>query len=190
MPRNREIAMSITPRKQLSLEPLPCRSPEIGRWLWALEDTRHRTLLALEGMVADTANILDWVSPTNGNSIATLLYHLAAIETSWLYEDVLQEGFPSDVAGLLPYDVRDAQDRLISMKGIALQDHLFRLQQIRARLLSVYSEMALEDFLRARSLPEYDVTPEWVLHHLMQHEGEHRGQITELRLSAERAHRG
>ncbi|MGA7731021.1 MAG: hypothetical protein WCD37_07085 [Chloroflexia bacterium] len=23
----------------------------------------------------------------------------------------------------------------------------------------------------------YDVTPEWVLHHLMQHEGEHRGHI-------------
>jgi uncharacterized damage-inducible protein DinB len=33
----------------------------------------------------------------------------------------------------------------------------------------------------------YDVTPEWVVHHLMQHEAEHRGQIGELRVAAEQA---
>jgi uncharacterized damage-inducible protein DinB len=38
-----------------------------------------------------------------------------------------------------------------------------------------------------RSLAEYDVTPEWVLHHMMQHEAEHRGQIGALRAGAEAA---
>jgi uncharacterized damage-inducible protein DinB len=35
-------------------------------------------------------------------------------------------------------------------------------------------------------LPPYDVTPEWVLHHLMQHEAEHRSQIGALRARAQR----
>ena len=50
-----------------------------------------------------------------------------------------------------------------------------------------YSAMTLERFQTARPLPEYDMTPGFVLHHLMQHEGEHRGQMSELRLYAEQA---
>jgi uncharacterized damage-inducible protein DinB len=45
--------------------------------------------------------------------------------------------------------------------------------------------MALPEFRRVRSLTHYDVTPEYVLHHLMQHEAEHRGQIGTLRARAE-----
>jgi uncharacterized damage-inducible protein DinB len=47
--------------------------------------------------------------------------------------------------------------------------------------------MHLDEFRRIRSLAEYGVTPEWVLHHLMQHEAEHRSQIGALRIAAERA---
>jgi uncharacterized damage-inducible protein DinB len=32
-----------------------------------------------------------------------------------------------------------------------------------------------------RERPDYDVTPAWVLHHLMQHEAEHRSQISGIR---------
>jgi hypothetical protein len=31
------------------------------------------------------------------------------------------------------------------------------------------------------TMPGYDVTPEWVLHPLLQHEAEHRGQISDMR---------
>ena len=36
------------------------------------------------------------------------------------------------------------------------------------------------EFTRVRSLENYDVTPAWAIHHLCQHEAEHRGQMTEL----------
>lgn len=176
--------MGIHPRLQLTIQPLACRSPEIGRWLWALEDTRHETHVALEGIEANDLNILDWVSPFSGNSIGTILYHLSAIEADWLYIEVLQADFPPEIVGLLPYNIRDNQHRLMNVKGVVLPDHLHRLQEIRSKLLSAYSEMTLKEFRRIRRLPEYDVNPEWVLHHLMQHEGEHRGQISELRLNA------
>jgi uncharacterized damage-inducible protein DinB len=42
-------------------------------------------------------------------------------------------------------------------------------------------------FRRVRRLSDCDVTPEWVIHHLMQHEAEHRGEIAALRAEAERA---
>ena len=45
--------------------------------------------------------------------------------------------------------------------------------------------MSLEEFHRPRKLDQYNVTPEWVIHHLIQHEAEHRGQIGELRKIAE-----
>ena len=174
-------------RKQLILPPLPCRSAEIGRWLSALEETRSRTRAALEGIEADALKIIDWVSPVSGNSIGLILYHLAAIEASWLYEEVLQEEFPADIEALLPHDVRDGQGHLTPVKGISLQDHWNRLEGVRTKLLIAYSDMTLERFHTARPMPEYDVTPAFVLHHLMQHEGEHRGQMSELRLHAEQA---
>jgi uncharacterized damage-inducible protein DinB len=37
--------------------------------------------------------------------------------------------------------------------------------------------MTDDEFSRPRSLPAYDVSPAWVLHHLAQHEAEHRGEI-------------
>jgi len=45
--------------------------------------------------------------------------------------------------------------------------------------------MSLEEFRRPRSFPQYRVTAEWVLHQLIQHEVEHRGQIQLLRSLAE-----
>lgn len=37
--------------------------------------------------------------------------------------------------------------------------------------------MTAADFHRARRLPQYEVSPAWVLHHLAQHEAEHRGEL-------------
>jgi hypothetical protein len=48
-------------------------------------------------------------------------------------------------------------------------------------LLDAYRRMDLAEFRRVRSLEDYDVTPEYVLHHLMQHEAEHHSQIGALR---------
>ncbi len=177
--------MSLVHKKQHIVQALPCQSPEVGRWLWALEDARRRTHIALEGLPADTPDIVDWTFPGEGNSIGTILYHLAAIEASWLYDEVLQQDFPPEVQALFPHDVRDDQGKLSSVKGINLDEYLDRLDKIRARVLTTFREMSLEEFRRPRSFPEYDVTPEWVLHHLMQHEAEHRGQIADLRMAAQ-----
>ena len=177
--------MSAEGRRRLVVEVPPGGESEIGRWLWALEDSRHRTLEVLDGIGRAA---LDWTPDDGSDSIGTLLHHIAAIEIDWLYAEVL-EGRPWSAAmeTLFAIDVRDKQGRLSAVRGVPLEEHLGRLDFARDQLLQVYRAMSLADFRRPRSLPQYDVTPEWVLHHLMQHEAEHRGQLAALRAGAERA---
>ena len=167
------------------IEVLPGYDREVGRWLWALEDARRRTKEALAGIAPD---VVDWAPPDGGNSIGTILYHLALIEADWLYVEVLgHESYPDAVVASLPHEDRDERGRLTRLQGVGLDAYVGRLDAIRDRLLAAFREMSLAEFRRLRHLPDYDVTPEWVVHHLMQHEAEHRGQIGMLRELAERA---
>jgi hypothetical protein len=69
-----------------TLHSLPGYRGEIGVWMWCLEDARRRTLDNLRG--ASQAE-LDWQADAAANTIGSLLYHMAAIETSYVFEDVL-----------------------------------------------------------------------------------------------------
>ncbi|HEY1016219.1 MAG TPA: DinB family protein [Herpetosiphonaceae bacterium] len=157
---------------------------EVGRWLWALEDARRRT----EEVLADLSDeATAWQPPDGESNISTVLYHLALIEADWLYAEVLEQDYPADVMALLPLNHRDSQGHLTDAPGFSLADHRARLAEIRRRVLAQFRPMSREEFRRPRQLPGYDVTPEWVLHHLMQHEAEHRSQIGSLKIAAGRA---
>jgi uncharacterized damage-inducible protein DinB len=85
-----------------------------------------------------------------------------------------------------PVDVRDEAGRLSHVSGETIADHLERLGAVREQALRIYGEMDLPDFRRARDRGEYQVSPEWVLHHLIQHESEHRMEISLNRARLER----
>jgi uncharacterized damage-inducible protein DinB len=173
--------------KQRIAEPVPANEPAIGRWLWALEDTRRRTRATLAGIAQET---LDWAPPQGGNGIGTLLYHIALIEADYLYIDVLELAtYPAEVLALFPYPAHDEDRRLTVPPPTSLAEHLQRLDFVRERVLAIFRTMTLDDFLRPRTIPGYgyQITPEWTLHHLMQHEAEHRGEIATFRDQAERA---
>ena len=128
---------------------------------------------------------VDWCATERDNRIGTLLYHIAAIELDWLYVEVLEQEFPADLDALFPYDVRDAQGRLSIITGVSLEEHLRRLDTVRAALMATFHTMSLEEFRCPRQFPDYNVTPEWVLYHLIEHETAHRGEIGEMRRLAE-----
>lgn len=169
--------MSDFPSEKLSVDLIPAASPEISRALWHLEAARGRLKEALASLIADW---LDWQPYSGGNSIGTLLYHIAAIEVDWLFTEVLEQEFSAEAASLFPYPVRNEAGRLFPVTAVSLTEHWQRLDKTRQMLLDVYAELSLAEFRRERHLPHYDVTPEWVLYHLAQHETEHRGQITEI----------
>jgi uncharacterized damage-inducible protein DinB len=176
--------MSITNSRKKNIVDLKLSSvPEIGSWLWAVEDCRQRTI---ESLADVSPAVVDWQPAAEESSMGTILYHIAAIEADWLYVEVLEQDFPPAVTALFAHEIRDEQGQLTQVSGMNLEQHLNRLEIVRGLLLDAYQQMDLTDFRRVRIFPHYDVTPEWVLHHLMQHEAEHRSQMAALRVRAQR----
>ena len=162
-------------RKNLIVLPLHSFESEIGRWLWCLEDIRRTLLEKISGI---SQQQLD--TEVIGHSIGSLLYHIALIEADWLYEEVLGGKWNPNIRTLFPQEDRNDDDTLSSVKGQNLDEHLHRLQCVRDELLFHFRTMDLEDWRTSRSLIHYDVTPEWVIYHLLEHESHHRGQIFQM----------
>ena len=171
--------------RQLNVRHIECKEAVIAQYLSTLQDARKRTRDCISGLSETT---LVWRPSPDDSNIADLLYHIALVEADWLYDDVLGIEYPAPVKALLPEPMRDDDGRLIHYSDDSVERHLTRLDAVRVELLNVFAGMDLKEFRRLRSFPKYDVTPEWVVHHLAQHEAEHRGQIRVLRKRAEGSH--
>jgi uncharacterized damage-inducible protein DinB len=174
----------MTTRRSLMINPLDAASPDIGRFLWVMEDIRTVTKRVVAGI---DPTVLDWAPSPALNSIGTLLAHIAIVEADWLYTEVLEQDFPPEIAALLPPTSRDPDGHLTRVHGRAVAEHLAVLDAVRARLLAVFLPMSPAEYRRVRHLPDYDVTPEWCLYHLAEHEAAHRGEIETVRTLAEAA---
>ena len=152
--------------------------PEIARWIWVVTDTRERTLASLRGLKQEQLDR----EPAGANSIASLLYHIAVIEMSYLYEDILGLGWCEELASIVNHGVRTDDGRLVRVQGEDLDRHMQRLHDSRRLLLESLLEMSAEDLTRSRVRSDYTISAEWALHHLVQHEAQHRGQIELTRL--------
>lgn len=173
----------IDPMAHRIVTPVAAAEPEIARWLWALEDTRHRTLDFVAGLSQDA---IDWTPPEGGNTIGSLLYHIPLIEADYLYVDVLGlDDYPAELSTVFPYPDRDEAGFLTIVAGVDLAAHLQRMAWTRQCLLAAFAQMNLAAYRAPRAVTGYTITPEWTLHHLAQHEAEHRGQIGDLRRRAE-----
>src|SRR5690606_11586373 len=113
---------------------------------------------------------LDWRGPSGSdNSIGSLLYHLALVEMSWLYEDMLLAEPPADIAALFPVAHRAADGTLAHVPGVELSEHLRRLEVARDRFLELMTPMTLTDWHTVREPPgtDYASSPAWVVYHLV-----------------------
>lgn len=160
------------------LQPFPALFEEIGRWAAVLMECRARTLKAIAGI---SQAELDWQPPRCANAIGSLLYHIGVIEADWLYTEILECPMPDHLRLLFSVEDRTSDGKLTNACGESANQHGYRLALVREQLLQTLSTMTLTEFRRIRHLRDYDVTPEWVVVHLLQHEAEHRGQIVALR---------
>jgi uncharacterized damage-inducible protein DinB len=162
----------------LSLSPAEGEDQEVGRWLIALGDTRQRTRQTLKDF---PAALIDEPPPSGGSTVGAILYHLAAIEADYLFDDILGTQESDWPAELFPMDVREDGVHLSAFTGETLEEHLSRFEKVRTMLVETISAMTPKELHRPRERKDYDVSPAWVLHHLMQHEAEHRSQIGSVR---------
>ncbi|MDB4894246.1 MAG: hypothetical protein JWN15_508 [Firmicutes bacterium] len=157
---------------------------EIGRWLWSMQALRSGTLEMVEGLDQAT---LDWQGPDGrDNAIGSLLYHIARVEMSWLHYDLLLlKEFPPAVNSDFPFEGWSSPTSMMHVPNVSLADHLGRLERSRSIFLDAFRGMTVADWRRLRSpSPEEDVTPEWVVFHLAEHEAGHQYQINAIKRRA------
>lgn len=159
------------------LDPTPGFTPLIGRFVTMLSDTRRRLLRDLADF--DVVQ-LDTTPAWAPNSIGTLLYHIAAIELDWTYADLLGTDFPPEAHQWFAHEVRDTAGALTPVVE-PLAIHLARLGWVRERLLDVLGSLDDGSIDETRTSGGAENGVGFILHHLMQHEAEHRGQIGEIR---------
>ena len=163
-------------RYRLVLDP-GAGDPEIGRWLAALEEVRRDTLAILKDLPDDA---VDRDPGDGGDTIGTILYHVALIEADWVFSDVLDR--ESEIEHeLFPSDDRTKDGHLSQIRGESVAQHLDRLARTRALVLRELGALSAEDFHRARARDDYDVAADWVVFHLIDHEVEHRVRLAALR---------
>ncbi len=150
-----------------------------------MEQIRSRTIALVKNLDQPT---LDWEGPDrNENSIGSLLYHIALVEVSWLFCDILLQEFPPTVEADFPHPMA-TNGRIRPLSKITLDEHLDRLARSRAVFLNALKSMSLEDWRNFRSPPndDYSVTPAWAVFHLVEHEAGHAAQISSLINRSER----
>ncbi|MFC0270419.1 DinB family protein [Metabacillus herbersteinensis] len=163
-------------KRALFVTPLPEYEEEIGRWLWCLEDVRRTLIIKLTGT---SQSILD-TKIDERQTIGSLLYHIALVEADWLYVEVLGSEWDIEIRSLFPLKFSSEDGSLTHIEGQSLEEHFYRLNKVREVFLSHFRSMDLTDWRKPRVLEHYDVTPEWVVYHLIEHESHHRGQIFHL----------
>ena len=163
---------------RLDFDLVQCTETLVARYLTMLADCRSLTMESIKNLRFD---LLYWRRNEFDSNISDLMYHIAYVEADWLYSDVLEEPIPGELTQQLNYRDRDNHGRLSHVGAEDLEASIERLQKVRAELNRCYARMTLVEFRRLRHLEKHDVSPEWVLHHLLQHEAEHRGQINLLK---------
>ena len=168
-------------RDRLVLEP-ETGDPEVGRWLAALEEVRRDSLR----VIADIpASAVDRDFGDGGDSLGTVLYHVALVEIDWIFTDVLDRD--AEISGdLFPFDARVVDGRLSPVVGETLDQHLDRLARTREQILRELRAMSVEEFHRSRSRDDFDVSASWAVFHLVDHEVEHRVRMSRIRDLARR----
>ncbi|CAH2714563.1 hypothetical protein BACCIP111895_01735 [Neobacillus rhizosphaerae] len=163
-------------RRSLLVSALPEYEQEIGRWLWCLEDVRRTLITEITGI---SQSVID-TKMDERQTIGSLLYHIALVEADWLYVEVLGAEWDPEIRSLFPLEDRSEDGSMTHFEGQSLEEHFYRLNKVREVFLSHFRSMDLTDWRKPRVLEHYDVTPEWVVYHLIEHESHHRGQIFQL----------
>src|SRR6187399_2303960 len=108
----------MTERVQRIMIPARATTPEIGKWLWALEDARARTKRMVDGI---TQPELDTLPDGLDNTIGTLLYHIALIEADYLCIDVMGwDDYLPDLKAVLPLPDRSEDGMLSVVTGVPI----------------------------------------------------------------------
>jgi uncharacterized damage-inducible protein DinB len=152
-------------------------SLRVEKLILMLEETRNRLLEQLEGLSQET---LDYTPSINKiETIGTLLFHIAAVEWSYIFEDIdkLEMGYEE---WKYAFALREKLDPA-QLTGEPLKFYFQKLSDVRNDVIKRLKKLEDNELERFITIGKRELTIEWILYHLIYHESIHIGQINFLK---------
>ncbi|MGY5874373.1 MAG: DinB family protein [Candidatus Thorarchaeota archaeon] len=160
---------------RIVLERVDGLSPRVALLYSMMEKARERLLKKIDGL---PKSAFDY-SPHGRRieTIGTLLLHVAAVEWSWIFEDIGDTAMDYE-KWKHAFALREDIDQLTRKK---VQFYLDRLSEVRQEVFEWLKGIKDEDLDRTLRLGDTEVNIEWILFHIIEHEAMHVGQISVLK---------
>ncbi len=150
--------------------------PRVALWQSQMEEQRKRLLSLLEEVNDETLDFTP--NERRIETIGTLLLHIAAVEWSWIFEDI--DGHAMDFERWkFAFPLRSTVD-LPQLKGQSKQFYLDRLAEVREEVYKRLRKLNDQDLDKIVGSDQEKYSIEWILFHLVEHEAMHIGQINLL----------
>jgi uncharacterized damage-inducible protein DinB len=149
-------------------------TPRVGLLFSMMEKAREKLIDRIEKL---TPEEMDY-SPHGRRieTIGTLLHHIAAVEWSWIFEDIGDTAMDYE-KWKHAFPLREDIDQL-TKKGKKF--YLDRLAEVRNDVFEWLKTINDDNLNRLIHLGDTDVSIEWILFHLIEHEAIHIGQLSIL----------
>lgn len=148
----------------------------IGSLFSMMEEVRQNLLRIMES-VSDEE--IDYTPDERKiETIGTLLLHIAAVEWSWIFEDI--DGKEMDYELWKHAFALRPSVNIPQLKGQGKEFYLKRLSTVRSEVHQRLRRMQDADLETLVGSKEKKFSIEWVLFHLVEHEAIHLGQISML----------
>jgi uncharacterized damage-inducible protein DinB len=171
--------VSNMPRK--TLNPIPGFTTEIGFYLGGMEEVREQLREAVEGM-SDVH--IGRPAISDAHAIGALVLHIGEAEWYWMQCVVSGHRVTEEIRCAPYWDVlEDPQG--FSDKSYSAEFCLNEIKKVREQTYETLAAFKDSDLERIFSIERDGETHErslrWILHHLIDHEAQHKGQILMLK---------
>ncbi|MHA2071404.1 MAG: DinB family protein [Candidatus Thorarchaeota archaeon] len=168
--------MSEEPKELITLDRRGDLCPRVAFLFSMMDKTRSRLLRVVEDLPDD---VLDYSPDLKRiETIGTLLLHIAAVEWSWIFEDI--DGEEMDYEKWKhAFALREENLPQLTKQG--LQFYIDRLIEVRSEVFVRLRNLDDSNLHTLVEVGNAEVSIEWILFHLLEHEAMHIGQISILK---------
>ncbi len=163
------------------LHPAPGMSPQIAFYFGAMEEVREQLRAAVHELSDEALGRLAF---SGAHSIGALALHIGEAEWWWMHCVISGHKLTAEDKVAAYWDVLKDPEGFGS-KRYSAEFCLREIDRIRSQtrnIVSSFGDIDLErifSFERGGTIHEYSLR--WILHHLIDHEAQHKGQILMLR---------
>ena len=159
----------------------PGLATNIGYYLSGMEEVRAQLNAAVKTIPDD---LIGKPAFLGAHSIGGLVWHIGEAEWFWMQMVVSGHNLTDEDRAAACWDILDDLER-VAQRGYTAEFCLSEIEKIRNQTRDVlfsYNDKDLEriiTFERNGKISEYNLR--WILHHLIDHEAQHKGQILMLK---------